>query len=133
MTGAVLVDTDVFSYLFRNDTRARRYEPELRGRRLCLSFMTVAELRRWTLQRRWGAHRVQSLEKVLREYVVLPADDAMCTEWARVTSARARAGLPIGCGDCWIAATALRHGLPLVTHNAADYGAIAGLHVINHA
>lgn len=29
--------------------------------------------------------------------------------------------------DAWIVATALRHELPLITHNAKDYQGIAGL------
>jgi predicted nucleic acid-binding protein len=40
---------------------------------------------------------------------------------------------PISGEDAWIAATALTHGCPLVTHNAADFQGIAGLIVISEA
>ncbi len=40
----VLLDTNVVSYLFKGDTRALAYAPLLRGQRLAISFMTVAEL-----------------------------------------------------------------------------------------
>jgi predicted nucleic acid-binding protein len=40
----VLVDTNVFSYLLKNDTRAQLGRKHPDGNRLALSFMTVAEL-----------------------------------------------------------------------------------------
>ncbi len=43
MSDAV-VDTDVVSFLFKRDTRAQAYKRHLVGRRLVVSFMTVAEL-----------------------------------------------------------------------------------------
>ncbi len=44
MTDRLVVDTDVISFLFKRDTRAKLYEPHLSGRQLVISFMTVAEL-----------------------------------------------------------------------------------------
>ena len=37
---------------------------------------------------------------------------------------------PISPQDAWIAATALRYQIPLVTHNAADFDAVEGLTII---
>ena len=45
----VIVDTDVASFLFKRDTRARWYRRHLLGNTLYASFMTVAELRRGPL------------------------------------------------------------------------------------
>lgn len=39
------------------------------------------------------------------------------------------AGKTIAPQDAWIAATALRHNVPLITHNASDYQNIANLDV----
>jgi len=50
-------------------------------------------------------------------------------KWADVRAGR-RARL-VGVADAWIAATALAHGLELVTHDAADFKGIAGLTVIS--
>jgi hypothetical protein len=43
----VLVDSDVASYIFRQDTRAAAYLPHLEGRVLGLAPVSVGELYRW--------------------------------------------------------------------------------------
>jgi hypothetical protein len=45
----VVVDTDVESFLFKNDTRAVGYLHHLRDRQWLISFMTEAELEQWAL------------------------------------------------------------------------------------
>lgn len=124
---AVLIDTDVFSFLFKRDTRGDRYLTAIHGKLLCLSFMSVAELQRWALIRNWGEPRRRSLEQVMRQYIVLAYDAEIARHWARISVSRSRAGRPIACGDCWIAACATRHKIPLVTHNARDFDGIDGL------
>jgi tRNA(fMet)-specific endonuclease VapC len=42
------------------------------------------------------------------------------------------AGLHIGDNDVWIAATALAHGLPLVSLNARHFGRVPGLQVLEY-
>lgn len=128
---ATLLDTDVFSFVFKRDTRANLYERDLIGAEACLSFQTVAELRYWANVRRWGESRRRSLELSIRRYIVLPYDDAMTSQWAHITAARRNIGKPIACGDAWIAATALRYALPLLTHNAIDFADVPGLQVIS--
>jgi tRNA(fMet)-specific endonuclease VapC len=121
------VDTSVISYLLKGHSLAPLYWKHLGGRLLCISFMSVAELYRWPLIRNWEERRVAALQEHLRNYVVLPYDDAMSWEWARIMS---RKGHPISVADAWIAATAVRHGLPLVTHNARHFQFIDGLEII---
>jgi tRNA(fMet)-specific endonuclease VapC len=123
----LVVDTSVVSYLLKGHSLAPHYWEHLKGRLLCLSFMSVAELYRWPFARNWGEHRVQSLREHLRSYAVLPYDDAMSWEWARIMSRRGR---PISLADAWIAATAVRHHLPLVTHNARHFQSIDELEVV---
>ncbi len=43
----LLLDTDVFSFLLKGDSRANAYSDLIQGHRLALSFMTVAELFQW--------------------------------------------------------------------------------------
>jgi len=54
MMNVVLLDTDVVSFLFKGDSRAKAYAPFLRDQRQALSFMTVAELFQWAEIRKWG-------------------------------------------------------------------------------
>ena len=58
----VLLDTNIVSFLLKGDSRAVLYAPHLQGRRLAISFMTVAELFQWAFVRGWGDSRQQALE-----------------------------------------------------------------------
>ena len=129
---AVLLDTDVFSFVFKQDTRAAAYAPHLVDAQPCLSFQSVAELRYWALARRWGDARGLSLEASLARCLVFPYDDAMSRLWAEVSAFRRRIGRPIECGDAWIAAAALRHHAVLLTHNARHYADIPDLLLVSH-
>lgn len=128
----VVVDTDVLSFIAKSDTRAKLYESEMIGRSLCVCFQTVAELRLWALVRRWGQSRQAQLDALLQRFVVLRYDSPMAQHWAQVTAHRRHLGRPIKCGDAWIAASALRHGLALLTHNAKDYSDVPNLRIVSH-
>ena len=130
---AVVVDTDVVSFVFKQDTRAQLYLPHLANQLLVVSFMTTAELDRWALQSNWGAARQTLMEEHLRGFVVHPVNRALCRKWAEVSDTARRNGRSIQTADAWIAATALLHGIPLITHNAADYAGVTGLVIISHS
>mgnify|MGYP001817369524 CR=1 FL=1 len=127
----LIVDTDVVSFLLKGDTRAQLYRPHLQDKTLALSFMTVAELYQWAYVRNWGERKLTRLEEKLHRYVIVPSDNELCKQWASICVQRKRLGRPISVQDAWIAATALRHSCPLVTHNGDDFSDIAGLEVIS--
>ena len=124
---AAIVDTDVVSMLFKGDTRAVAFRPHITGRLLGISFMTLAELERWPLERDWGQRRKLDLAQHLTRYVVLPVSRELCGKWAQVSFAAKRKGHPIQTADAWLAASALYYQVPLVTNNRADYSAVDGL------
>jgi predicted nucleic acid-binding protein len=128
---AVVVDTDVVSYLFKSDTRASLYRPHLDGQLPIISFMSLAELERWTLARGWGARRRQDLLNYLRRYLIEPSSPNLCRLWAEATDSARRAGKPIMTADAWVAATALAYAVPLVTNNPSDFAGVAGLTIIS--
>jgi len=57
----LLVDTNIVSYFYRRDDRAKSYEGHLVDKMLFISFMTVAELYKWPFMK-WT---MQKPEKVL--------------------------------------------------------------------
>ncbi len=125
----VLLDTNVVSYLFKGDTRATAYAPLLQSQRLAISFMTVAELFEWAATRKWGQARRTRLEQTLATYVLIPVDVELCRHWGTLRAQQQAAGRTIAAQDAWIAATALRHQLPLVTHNPNHFQHVAGLDI----
>ncbi len=129
----VVVDTDVVSFLFKQDTRSVSYEAHLAGKDMIISFMTLAELRQWPLQKNWGKARQQKLEEYLQRFTVLHSDDELCLKWAEVVESGRRNGYPIDTADAWNAATAMLHAVPLVTHNRRHYTGIDDLIVISEA
>lgn len=128
-----LIDTNVFSYLVRGDTRAEPYRAYLAGRQLAVSFQTVAELRRWAIERRWGVSRHRELTRLLDLVVVYLVDDTIINAWAEITARLRPTGRPITDGDAWIAATAWVLDIPLVTHNRRHFDTISGLEVVSLA
>jgi len=128
----VILDTDVLSFIAKADTRGALYLPELAGKRLCICFQSVAELRLWALVRNWSSSRIESLNTLLAQYVVLPYNSVMAQHWAEITDHRRRLGRPIACGDAWIAAAAIRHNATLLSHNARDFEEILHLKMISH-
>lgn len=133
MTQAVLLDTDVFSFIHKRDSRAELYRHDLADAALVVSFMSAAELHAWAMRRRWSPTRLAGLEDLLSRHPVVYPDAETTRLWARIATRRASLGRRIETSDCWIAATALRHGLPLITHNARDFADIPGLNVITRA
>jgi predicted nucleic acid-binding protein len=96
---AAVVDTDVVSMLFKGDTRALAYRSHITGRLLGISFMTLAELERWSLERDWGQRRKLELAQHLTRYVALPVNRELCGKWAEVSFAARRKGRPIQTAD----------------------------------
>jgi len=128
---AVVLDTDIISYLYKRDTRADLYRQHLNDPPFIISFMSLGELRRWTLERNWGGSRRQELEEYLSRYFVIHSEDQICTRWAEAMSTAQSNGRPIAASDAWIAATALFLDVPLVTHNVRHYTGVSGLRVIS--
>jgi tRNA(fMet)-specific endonuclease VapC len=130
---SAVVDTDVLSLTFKRDTRASLYRPHLDGRALTVSFMTVAELQRWALDRRWGERQQSELARYLRQFTVCHSNEDLCRWWASVMAGARQKGRRIEVADAWIAATALLYGVPLITHNPADYLGVDELQIITVA
>lgn len=133
----VLLDTTVASYLHpkKKHTRLRlRYLDYLRNKTLAVSFQTVAELWHWAERNAWSEKQRSALGVFVRSFIVIPYDNDLALIWAQIMNISRRDGRRLGAEDCWIAATALRHGIPLVTDDK-DFldRSIPGLQVTNFA
>jgi tRNA(fMet)-specific endonuclease VapC len=133
LIGLVLLDTNVASFILKHDTRADLYRPNIAGKLWALSFQSVAELEQWARIRGWGEQRKADLEKFFDQMVMLNPDRDMCRLWGEIRAGAKKKGRPIDVADAWIAATALRYGIPLVTHNRADFQFFDGLTIISAA
>jgi predicted nucleic acid-binding protein len=119
-TGKLMLDTNIVSYLLKESDVVRPYLPHLSGKLLFLPFISVGELYLWAESAGWGQKRRSQLEERLRNYVIVPYDHEIARSYAR----------PIGLHDAWISACAVRHGVPLVTHNAKDFEGISSLQIL---
>lgn len=129
----VVLDTNIVSYLMKGGSLARAYKPHLQGRRLTVAFVTVGELYFGAEKGRWGANKREQLEHTLRRFLVIPYDNGIARCYGRLVAERQRNGTPIAPNDAWIAACAVRHAVPIVTHNAKHFGGISSLEIITES
>src|SRR4051794_40072976 len=122
-TSGVVVDTMVISWLFdhRANPLADRYRQQIGSQPALLAFQTVMELRFGALRAGWGELRRRRLEQRIAHIVVVQPDDETITLCAELRIRCQQTGHALGSklhdGDRWIAATAIRLGLPLVSHD----------------
>lgn len=130
---ARVVDTDVFSFFLKKDTRAGLYKSHTDGHLLFLSFMTVAELERWAILFNWGQNKISLLDKSFKRYVIQYSNREICAHWAEIMADSKRRGLNVSIADAWIASTAIHLQIPLITNNAGDFQKISRLTIISES
>lgn len=93
-----------------------------------ISVVTLGELQAGVLAARTTASRARRLMTlgVLGDVEVLPVTEAAALHWAQIRVALADADRRLNVNDTWIAATALAHGLPVITQDA-DFELLPGL------
>jgi len=101
---------------------------------LCITFVTLGELTKWTVLRSWGPRKLADLAEWRRDVVLLPTDEAVATTWGQLQARGQLRGRPRPVNDTWIAACCLVHRLPLATFNTkdfADFAAYDGLQLVD--
>ncbi|CAN5630725.1 type II toxin-antitoxin system VapC family toxin [soil metagenome] len=99
---------------------------------IAVSVITAAELELGVLRASdpsSRATRLATLSRVRAAYPLLPIDEATASCFARIADEQLRAGRKPRRHDTWIAATALRHGVAVVTQDA-DFRAFGSVQVI---
>jgi len=128
---AALVDTDVASVLY--SPANQRYDAVasiVAARFLLISFMTGAELLYWPKANSWGTERAAKLEANIERYITLYPDEKSCEVRVGIKLQSKRKARPIATADAWIAATAIRYQIPLITLNHRDFNFIDDLELI---
>lgn len=116
----LVVDTDVASRLLRRRIDGPLAQ-KLASNVIAITFVTVGELTRWTLVRRWGPNRVATMSAFLDSLVVLPYDQRVAARWGELQAYAQLRGRPRPTNDSWIAACCLTRELPLATLNVKDF------------
>jgi len=99
---------------------------------IAVSVVTAAELELGVLRaddQSTRATRVATLSRVRADYPLLGIDGAIGSCFARIADQQLRAGRKLRRHDTWIAATALRHEVAVVTQDA-DFTDFASVEVI---
>jgi len=63
---------------------------------------------------------------------LLPLDEPVVEAYRHIFRKLKAAGNLIGANDLWIAATSVRHGIPLVTRNRTEFSRVPGLKVLSY-
>jgi tRNA(fMet)-specific endonuclease VapC len=110
------------------------YWDVLRGQPLAIALQTLAEALAGAETGNWGPRRRAQQRAALGRFQLLLPDEPTAEVWARLSDHARRRGRTLSAGDAWIAATAVRHELQLVTHDLdlLDLG-FPGLDVICRA
>jgi predicted nucleic acid-binding protein len=99
---------------------------------IAVSVITVAELELGVLRASdpsSRATRLATLSRVRAAYPLLLIDEATASCFARIADEQLRAGRKPRRHDTWIAATALRHGVGVLTQDA-DFGTFSSVQVV---
>ena len=119
-----MLDTSVFIA----SESGRPLKEDLLPEEAAVSVVTLAELQAGVLAARdtqTRARRMATLD-VLGDIEILPVDADVARIWAQLRVSLAEAGRRINVNDLWIAATAARHHLPVVSQDD-DFQAVDGM------
>ena len=89
-----------------------------------MSAVSVGELYTWALRSKASASRVEVLRDLLRGVTFLDVSGDVACKFGEIRAQLLDQGQPVAPMDLLIAATALVHGLTLVTHNVRDFANI---------
>lgn len=121
-----LADTSLF--IARESGRPLAGPPP---RQIAVSYVTIGELRAGVLAASDPRARARRLETLTRAESLrpLPIDAGVARAWGELRVALRDAGRRMLVNDSWIAATAIAHGIPVVTQDT-DYDDVPGLDVV---
>jgi tRNA(fMet)-specific endonuclease VapC len=115
-----LLDTDIVSAHLKSNRLVSNRVVQYLGR-IHVSVITIGELRTWTMRKQVSRKRDADLEYFLRDVTVVDVTEEIGRKFGELRAGLLDQGLDAPTMDLWIAATAIIHGLILVTHNLQDF------------
>lgn len=132
MSPRLMLDTDTVSFALRGQGRVVARLLEQSPSDLCMSALTLAELRFGAEAKR--SRKLHRLIDTFAESVPsVPFDAEAARRFGSVAASLSRAGTPIGVVDTLIAAQALALGLTLVSNDTRHFKRVSGLKLENWA
>lgn len=119
-SGLLLLDTSVVLHVARGratgDALDRAFGLRSRLDRPLISIITVGELLAFAKQRGWGSAKLERLEVLVRELIVVDVRSrSIVDRYAEIDTFMVKHGHLVGDNDAWIAATAAAAGAVLLT------------------
>jgi tRNA(fMet)-specific endonuclease VapC len=121
-----LIEQDTAEAWVRGVPLVRTHFPRHQGG-LYLSTVTVMGLELWLLHPRTPGRHMQTYAALMQQIKLLNVDDAIAHQAALVGNTFRNQGQRVGAVDLLLAATALVHGLTVVTHSPQVYAQVPGL------
>lgn len=132
MSHRYMLDTDTVSFALRGRGEVGERLLERAPSELCISAVTLAELRYGADHRR--SKKLHGLiDAFVRSVSVAPFDASAATAFGVLAAELVASGTPIGQLDTMIAAHALSLGVILVTNNTKHYSKVPNLRIANWA
>jgi predicted nucleic acid-binding protein len=115
----VLLDTNVVSYRYLNRDEFEKFRPFLVDSIPAISFVTYAESLEGAYRAGWAPKRIGQYDAYLRTYLLIPADRETAISYAKIYSSCKHRGVGVDGreNDIWIAATAHRHNIPILSND----------------
>ena len=130
MSMRFMLDTDTISFALRGQGSVADRILQHRPSELCVSAVSVAELRYGAdLRHSPKLHRL--IDAFVAEIEVVPFDEACASSFGTIAADLANRGVPIGDFDVLIGAHAAALEVVLVTNNVRHFERIRGLEVEN--
>ena len=121
-----MLDTNTCIYAMK---RVEGFKERLPLHNCGVSIIVLGELE-WGA---WLSDRMDQSLAAVRDFVgavqVVDLDADVAREYGQLRAHLRSIGQPIGPNDLWIAAHALAHDVPLVTHNLSEFRRVPGLSV----
>jgi tRNA(fMet)-specific endonuclease VapC len=127
-----MLDTDTVSFALRGVGAVAARLAKRKRSELCLSAITVAELR-FGADKRRSRKIHQAIDAFLSGVDVLAFDNSAAEKFGTIAAALATSGEPIGQMDTLIAGHALAVNATLVTNNLRHFSKVNGLKIENWA